>query len=335
MRASRADRLGPFLGRSVVGHVVAVVAVLTAGHLAIHPPRPLPPSVEVQFVKEGGGPPTAPPAAAVPKTAGPPSVAPPPPPKAATAPPPPPPPAAKVAPPPPLPPPPLPKPEPKPQVVHPAPKGPDHALVEKKVEEKSLADIRERLAARRAEAQREEEKSQRQEAARQRQQKAARQQAAEATRLERERQQLADTISRIKAEEQTRVAEARAGAEREQRVAAIRAAAASQAVVVAEGHRSTYQEGVGRAIKSNFTLPPNVPKESKLVTKMRVRVDLAGELLDVVLESPSGNQYFDDAVARAVKKSTPLQPPPDDLSLLDAFDGSAVTLYFEFRSDEL
>ncbi len=339
MRSSPADRLGPFLRRSLVGHLLAVAAVLTAGHLALHRPRPLPPSVEVRLVKELARHPTAPKRARAPR----PAVRkapekrvvhpkPKPKPKPVVQPKPKPKPVVRPKPKPR----PKPRPKPKPRVVHPKPKAPDHALVnEKQWEEKSLADIRRRLRARREKAKREEAARQRREAERRRQEEARRQREAEAARLEQERKQLAETIARIKEEEAARVAAARAAAERERRLAAAREAAEARAVEVAERHRATYQGVAGRIIKGNFTLPPNVPKESHLVTKVRVRVDLNGELLDVVLEAPSGNRYFDDAVMRAVRKSAPLPRPPDDLSLLDSFDGTAVTLYFQFDSDLL
>jgi len=308
-----------------VGHVVAVAAVLTVGHLALTHHRPLPASVEVRLVKELARHPTAPRRAATPKAAAkaksPPKVVKPPP-KA----------KAKLKPKPHLNP--KPKPKPKPKVVRPKPKAPDHHLVdEKQWEEKSLSDIRRRLRARREKVKREEAKRKRQEKERQRQAEVARQQRQEEARLEKERTELIERIARIKEEEANRVAAAQAAAARQRRLAAARDAAAAEAVAVAERHRATYQGVVGGVIKDNFTLPPNVSKESRLVTKMRVRVDLTGELLDVVLESPSGNRYFDEAVERAVRKSAPLPRPPDDLSLLDTFDGTAVTLYFQFDSE--
>jgi len=324
MRANGPDRLGPFLRRSVVGHVVAVAAVLTVGHLAVVHHRPVPASVEVRLVKELARHPTAPRQAATPK-----AVAKPTPPKAVK---PPSKPKAKLKPKPR----PKPNPKPKPKVVRPKPKAPDHHLVdEKKWEDKSLSDIRRRLQARRDKAKREETKRKHEEQERQRRAEAERQQREEAARLEAARQELAETIARIKEEDANRVAEAKATAARARRIATTRAAAAAQAVEVAERHRATYQGVVGGVIKDNFTLPPNVSKESRLVTKMRVRVDLAGEVLDAVLESPSGNRYFDEAVERAVRKSAPLPRPPDDLSLLDTFDGTAVTLFFLFDSDLL
>ena len=320
MRPARTtDRLGPFLRRSVVGHVVAVAAVLTVGHLALNHHRPLPASVEVRLVKELARHPTASPQGA----AAPPVAKPAKPPKVVK-------PKPKPRPKP------KPGPKPKPKVVRPKPKAPDHHLVdEKRWEEKSLSDIRRRLQARREKVKREEAQRQREEKERQRQAEVARQQREEEARLERERTELIERIARIKEEEAARVAAAKAAAARERRLGAARDAAAAQAVAVAERHRATYQGVVGRVIKDNFTLPPNVSKESRLVTKMRVRVDLTGEILDVVLESPSGNRYFDEAVERAVRKSAPLPRPPDDLSLLDTFDGTAVTLYFQFDSDLL
>lgn len=317
------DRLGPFLRRSVVGHLLAVAAVLTVGHLTHNRFRPLPPSVEVRLVKELARRPTAPQQETAPKAKAEPAS-----PKVVEPVKPPPKPEAKPNP--------LPKPKPRPEVVRPKPKAPDRPVVdEKRWEEKSLSEIRQRLKARQAMAKEEEAKRQQEERARQQQAEAEERRRQEEARREAERQALAETIARIKEEEAAQVAAAQAAAARQRRLAAARDAAAAQAVAMAERHRATYQGVVGGVIKDNFTLPPNVSKESRLVTKMRVRVDLAGEVLDVVLETPSGNRFFDEAVERAVRKSVPLPRPPDDLSLLDTFDGTAVTLYFQFDSDLL
>jgi len=323
----RDDRLGTFLRRSVVAHLLAAAVVLTAGHLA--PPRrpPLPTSVAVRLMDEGPAPKAAPAAVEKPaveqevaKPAPPPPPAPEPPPK-------PPEPPKKVA--PPKPPPPAPKPpppaKPKPAPVKPKPKPPAKPLVnETEWEKDSLDRIRARLRERQVETQK----------------------AAEEARVEKERQELAERIERIKAEEQARVAAARAAEEariaaeqaetaRQVRLAGERAAAEAAAHEGAVRRYDFYKRMIAGRIRGNYTLPPNVDPDAGLECKVRVRVNLAGEIVSFVVESPSGNRYFDEAVSRAIKKSDPLPSPPNDLTVLDDFDGNAVELRFSFESDLL
>jgi len=327
----RDERLGTFLRRSVVAHLLAAAVVLTAGHMA--PPRrpPLPTSVAVRLVAEGPTPKVAAPVvekpAVEPKVAEP---APPPPP-APEPPPTPPEPPKKVT--PPKPPPPAPKPPPpakpkpkvKPAPVKPKPKPPAKPMVnETEWEKDSLDRIRARL----------------------RKQQVETQKAAEEARVEKERQELAERIERIKAEEQQRIAAAQAAEQariaaqqaetaRQVRLAAQRAAAEAAAQEGAVRRYDFYTSLVSRRIRGNYTLPPNVDPGAGLECKVRVRVNLAGEIVSVAVDSPSGNRYFDEAVDRAIKKSDPLPSPPNDLTLLDSFDGSAVELRFSFESDLL
>jgi len=324
----RDERLGTFLRRSAVAHLLVAAVVLTAGHMA--PPRrpPLPTSVAVRLVEEGPAPKAAPPA--VEKPAAEKAVAqpaPPPPPAPEPEPPPKPPePPKKVA--PPKPPPPAAKPPPpkaKPAPVKPKPTPPAKPLVnETEWEKDSLDRIRARLREREAETRK----------------------AAEEARVEKERQELAARIERIKAEEQQRIAAAQAAeqariaaqqaeAARQARVAAERAAAEAAAQEGAMRRYDFYTRLVSGRIRGNYTLPPNVDPGAGLECKVRVRINLAGEIVSFVVESPSGNRYFDDAVSRAIKKSDPLPSPPNDLTLLDDFDGNAVELRFSFESDLL
>jgi len=319
-------RLGTFVRRSVIAHLLAAAVVLTAGHVS--PPRrpPLPTSVAVRLMEEAPAAKAAPPAVEKPAVA--PEVAEPAPPPPAPEPPPKPPePPKKVA--PPKPPPPAPKPPPppkaKPVPVKPKPKPPEKPMVnETDWEKDSLDRIRARLREREAETRK----------------------AAEEARIEKERQELADRIERIKAEEQARIAaqraaeEARIAAEqaevaRQARVAAERAAAEAAAHDAAVRRYDIYQGMIARRIRGNYTLPPNVDPGAGLECKVRVRVNLAGEIISVAVDSPSGNRYFDEAVDRAIKKSDPLPSPPNDLTVLDNFDGNAVELRFSFESDLL
>jgi len=318
-------RLGPFLRRSVVAHLLGAAIILTTGHIAPPHRTPLVSSVAVRLVQEEPRKQAAPlpakepekPQAVVPQ----PEPSPPPAPK----------PESKPKPEPPKPPPERPKPKPaaKPvpapkPVAKPKPKPPDKPVVnETEWEKESIDRIRARLRERAAETRK----------------------AAEKARIEKERQDLAERVARIKAEEegriaaakaaeQSRIAAERAEAERVARIAAERAAAEAAAHAAAERRYDFYTDMVSRRIHGNYEVPPNIPPGTGLVCKVHLRVNLAGELTDLLLESSSGNRYFDEAVKRAVKKSAPFPSPPRDLSRLNDFDGTAVNLYYEFNDKD-
>jgi len=168
-------------------------------------------------------------------------------------------------------------------------------------------------------------------------------------RPEEEQRRATEHIARAKTEEEAPIAvekvaqEAGRATAEQARIAAEQAEAARQVHLVAESaaaheaaaRRDFYTSLVSRRIRGNFTLPPNVDPGAGLECKVRVRVNLAGEIVSFVVESPSGNRYFDDAVSRAVKNSDPLPPLPDNSTLLDEFDGSVLELRFSFESDLL
>jgi len=118
--------------------------------------------------------------------------------------------------------------------------------------------------------------------------------------------------------DQRRVAEARerqqreadalkAQAEREQvaRAAQQRAAADAAAASRAE---ADYIRRIQAKIKGNVVLPPELPGNPEAVFEV---VQLpTGEIIDAVLRKSSGVRAYDDAVQRAIIKSSPL-PRPD------------------------
>ena len=144
--------------------------------------------------------------------------------------------------------------------------------------------------------------------------------AAESERKEREKTE-ADKreADRKKQDEQKRVAEARdrqareatelkAQAEREraardaqQRVNDAEAAARSRA-------EADYIRRIQAKVKGNVTLPPDMSGNPETIFEV---VQLpTGEIIDAVLRKSSGVRAYDDAVLRAIQKSSPL-PRPD------------------------
>jgi colicin import membrane protein len=119
------------------------------------------------------------------------------------------------------------------------------------------------------------------------------------TRAERELQM------RAQAERESRM---RAEAERESRVRAEEAAAGAA--------RSRAQlewiDKIRSRIRSNINLPPDIPGNPEAVFDV---VQLpTGEIIDVKLRKSSGVRAYDDAVQRAILKSSPLpKPVPADL----------------------
>lgn len=176
------------------------------------------------------------------------------------------------------------KPAPKPVAETPPPKAPDIALEKKKAEEKAKAEAaaREKQLAeqRRIEAQR---AQQRQQEEAELMRRMADEEAAEAARL-------------------TQQAEARAAASRRQ---------AAVASVIGQ-----YRDLISAKVRGNTRLPDNLAGNPEV--RIRVRLLPTGEVQSVQLTRSSGNPAYDDAVLRAIEKSSPL-PLPDDRDARAAF----------------
>jgi colicin import membrane protein len=151
----------------------------------------------------------------------------------------------------------------------------------------------------------EDERKKREQAAREkkeRDKKEADQRAAE-TKKRDEQQRLAEARER-----QTRETEAlRAQAEREQATRAaqqkIEADAAARARAEAD-----YIRRIQTKVRGNVILPPDMAGNPEAIFDV---VQLpTGEIIDAVLRKSSGSRTYDDAVARALVKSSPL-PRPD------------------------
>jgi colicin import membrane protein len=99
----------------------------------------------------------------------------------------------------------------------------------------------------------------------------------------------------------------RAEAERESRVRAEEAAGAARSRAQLE-----WIDKIRSRIRSNINLPPDIPGNPEAVFDV---VQLpTGEIIDVKLRKSSGVRAYDDAVQRAILKSSPLpKPNPADL----------------------
>jgi colicin import membrane protein len=145
----------------------------------------------------------------------------------------------------------------------------------------------------------------------------AKQEQAERARIEREKRD-ADKRDADKREaekrklEEKRVAEARdrqareaealkAQADRE-KLAAQKIAEVAQAKAL-----DAYIKGIQSKVRGNVVLPPDIPGNPEAVFDV---VQLpTGEIIDVQLRKPSGVRAYDEAVQRAILKSSPLPKP--------------------------
>jgi len=81
----------------------------------------------------------------------------------------------------------------------------------------------------------------------------------------------------------------------------------------AEGER--YLALVQRRIQANYTVPSTIPDEERIRLRavVTIRVEPNGVISDFRITMPSGNDLFDAALESAVRRASPLPPPPDHL----------------------
>jgi colicin import membrane protein len=209
------------------------------------------------------------------------------------------------------PPPPQPKPAPPPEPKPPEPKPPEPKPPEPKaptptpnVEKPREADIAEKA---RQEAER--KRKEKEQAERERKEAEAKKQEEKKQAELRERQQRDLANMRAQAEREVeqrrqteREAQMRAQAERESRERATQAASAALTRAQAD-----WIDRIRAKIKNNIILPPDIPGNPE------ARFDVVqlptGEVIDVRLAKSSGVRAYDDAVQRAILKSSPLPRP--------------------------
>jgi len=197
-------------------------------------------------------------------------------------------------------PPPPPPPEPKPE----PPKPPEPKVVKPDPREAEIA----------LKAKQEAERKQREEAEKDRLRKEAeaRKQQDEKRQADRQQRQVAEM--RAQAEKEARM---RVQAEREQQLRAQAEAEATERAKLAEANarskaQSDWIDRIRAKIKGNVILPPELPGNPEAIFEV---VQLpTGEIIDVQLRKSSGNRAYDDAVQRAIVKSSPL-PKPDRADL--------------------
>jgi len=126
-------------------------------------------------------------------------------------------------------------------------------------------------------------------------------------------------------ERQAREAEAlKAQAAREQAAQESRRRAEAEAAALAQA-RADYVRRIQAKVKGNVALPPDLPGTVEAIFEV---VQLpTGEIIEAVLRKSSGVRAYDDAVQRAIAKSSPL-PRPDRPELFQR------TLTLKFRPQD-
>ncbi len=71
-----------------------------------------------------------------------------------------------------------------------------------------------------------------------------------------------------------------------------------------------FVEQVRNEIASNWNIPPNIPTDGSLESRLFFRIDENGRLFGIRIEKSSGNSLFDRFCITALKKASPLNTPP-------------------------
>jgi TolA protein len=90
---------------------------------------------------------------------------------------------------------------------------------------------------------------------------------------------------------------------------------------------SAYYNEIWKRIRSMWAIPEGL-SSSSLSAVYSIRVARDGRIVDVWLESGSGNGAFDDSALRAIKKADPLPPIPDK------YEDTTMDVGIRFHSDK-
>ena len=101
-------------------------------------------------------------------------------------------------------------------------------------------------------------------------------------------------------------------------------AASSKRMAEVAGIVGDYKDRVSAKVRGNTRLPENLKGNPQV--KCQVRLLPTGEVLDVKVVQSSGNTAYDDAVERAIRKSSPL-PLPEDKDARAAFVPEVILLH--------
>jgi len=81
----------------------------------------------------------------------------------------------------------------------------------------------------------------------------------------------------------------------------------------AKGKMNAYRSRLTQAIRRNYAVPEALGiKGTALSVVLVIAVAENGDLTDLRVQEPSGNQAYDDDTVRAVRASVPLPRPPTE-----------------------
>jgi len=76
---------------------------------------------------------------------------------------------------------------------------------------------------------------------------------------------------------------------------------------------SIFVEQVRSEIAANWIIPPNIPTDGSLESKVSFKIDEYGKVFDIRIEKSSGHSAFDEFCKRALRKASPLNAPPPEI----------------------
>jgi len=74
-----------------------------------------------------------------------------------------------------------------------------------------------------------------------------------------------------------------------------------------------FVEMIRSEIAANWIIPPNIPTDGSLESKVSFKIDEYGKVFDIKIEKSSGNSAFDEFCKRALRKASPLNAPPPEI----------------------
>jgi TonB family protein len=87
----------------------------------------------------------------------------------------------------------------------------------------------------------------------------------------------------------------------------------TQGTVKVSPEMTAYFNRLGEIVRNGWVPPGHVRDAAKLEVQLVIMIEKDGRVTDTRIEKGSGNIYFDDSVLRAIRKTSPLPVPPEQL----------------------
>lgn len=89
---------------------------------------------------------------------------------------------------------------------------------------------------------------------------------------------------------------------------------------------NVYKNAIWRRIKPRFKIPPNIPRDGSLTASIFFKMDDQGNVSGVEVKESSGNSAFDNFCINTVLSSSPLPPPPSEISSMVISQGFEIPM---------